>query len=350
MPSDCDCLEVHSAILCYNLGQDCLHENWVMTTPKPDHIWRLQAQLDIKGLVMALKDPSPATRKRAAAALRTVGAVQALVALKYVVSLETDPDARLSMLSAIDALENISEVESDTLPEPSAVDRLAVELDGSDITIAMKAARTMATLADKTAVVPLILKFNDPLTPIHLRLTIAEALLNLESAPGEVALLANLRHQDWEIRRNGAAILGQLRAEWAIEPLGQALSDPHPTVRKTALAALKYIGTPDARKVVARFATGLQRRGTSDSSPGLAATVSSDPTLTQPQRSRLLDKPVPSAQLPVVLPEGIQVIRVSDQQKKAEDARQNDVSTSILDTSTVNDYEQRRDAENQPND
>lgn len=336
--------------LCYNLLQDGLHESWVMTTPKPDHIWRLQAQFDIKGLVMALKDPSPATRKRAAAALRTIGAIQALPALKYVVSMETDPDARLSMLSAIDALNDATDGTDTEPPAQSEVDRLGELLTDSDPIVAIKAAQALAELGDKTAVVPLILAFNNPTTPIHVRLAVAEALLKLESAPVEVALLANLRHQDWEIRRNGAAILGQLRAEWAIEPLGKALGDPHPTVRKTALAALKYIGTPDARKVVARFATTIARtaptESNADSTP--VRQPMHDPTLAMPQRSRLLDKPVPEPQQPIVLPKDVKVVRVSDQQKKAADSIQNDVNTSILDTSTVNEYEQRRGSEDQP--
>jgi len=107
--------------------------------------------------------------------------------------------------------------------------------------------------------------FNDSGVSIEVRLAVAEALLKLESAPVEVALLAALRHSDWKIRRNGAAILGQLKAAWAVEPLAKAVRDPHPTVRRTAYAALKHIGTPEARKA-------------------LAGTTSKDKAATKPKR------------------------------------------------------------------
>lgn len=334
-----------------------------MSTPKPDNIWRLQAQFDIKGLVMALKDPSPATRKRAAAALRTINATQALPVLKYVVRVETDAEARASMLAAIDALDNpliMDEAEGEHVV--SEVEKLTEDLNSDDSKKAIQAAQAMSVLNDKTAVVPLILRFNNMQTPIQVRLAIAEALLKMESAPVEVALLANLRHADWEIRRNGAAILGQLKAEWAVEPLGKALGDPHPTVRKTSLAALKFIGTPDARKVVARFATALQRPAATSAKPNNqtapanpsatseAPKVLNDPTLPFAARSRLLDKAVPEVLQETTLPKDIKVMRVSEQKKKQGDVAQNELTTSILDNSAVDDYEKRRDANSHPSD
>jgi hypothetical protein len=115
-------------------------------------------------------------------------------------------------------------------------------------------------MGDKLAVEPLVLLFNDARMSIQVRLAVAEALLKLESAPVEVALLANLRHSDWRIRRNGAAILGQLKATWAIQPLARALRDSNKHVRRTARAALKHIGTPEARKALARDGQSRNRR------------------------------------------------------------------------------------------
>jgi len=75
-------------------------------------------------------------------------------------------------------------------------------------------------------------------------------LLKLESAPVEVALLGALRSSEWQVRRNSAAILGQLRAGWAVEPLAKAMFDGNEIVRKTAYAALKRINTPQAQRAI----------------------------------------------------------------------------------------------------
>ncbi|XWX03622.1 HEAT repeat domain-containing protein [Aggregatilineales bacterium SYSU G02658] len=317
-----------------------------MSIPTPDNIWRLQANADIDGLIQALEAADATTRRRAAAALRAIGAVSALPALRMAISREMDEETRSLLITVTESLTEESGEDINESRVLTPVDLLAVELASDDLPTAVAAAQKLAELGDKTAVVPLILTFNDVSAPINLRLAVAEALLKLESAPVEVALLANLRHQDWEIRRNGAAILGKLKAEWAIEPLGKALGDPHPTVRKTALAALKYIGTPEARKVVARFATGLQR--------SQQATTTTTPA-SQP-RSRLLDKPlpIPTAAAPQpsaapdessapleTLPKDVPIIRVSDLKNRSTDNSQNHQSTSTLDETVFDDYERR---------
>lgn len=319
-----------------------------MSIPTPDNIWRLQANADIDGLIQALEAADATTRRRAAAALRAIGAVSALPALRMAISREMDEETRSLLITVTESLTEESGEDINESRVLTPVDLLAVELASDDLPTAIAAAQKLAELGDKTAVVPLILTFNDMSAPINLRLAVAEALLKLESAPVEVALLANLRHQDWEIRRNGAAILGKLKAEWAIEPLGKALGDPHPTVRKTALAALKYIGTPEARKVVARFATGLQRSQQANATT--TTTAASQP------RSRLLDKPLPiptvaapqpsaapaelSAPLET-LPKDVPIIRISDLKNRSTDSSQNHQSTSTLDETVFDDYERR---------
>ena len=123
-------------------------------------------------------------------------------------------------------------------------------------------------MKDKTAVEPLVVLFNDPRTPTRIRLAVAEALLKLEGAPTEVALLAALRSEDWHIRRNSAAILGQIRATWAIEPLARAaLRDKRNVVRRTARAALRYIGTPQALKALKTIRTAMQKSQATKSPP-----------------------------------------------------------------------------------
>ena len=312
-----------------------------MSTPTPDHIWRLQASANVEGLINALEAEDPVTRRRAAAALRAVGATSALPALRLAISRELDEETR-SLLIAV--TESLTEESSEDINETrvlTLVDTLVMELNSDDLTTAVTAAQKLGELGDKTAVTPLILKFNDHSAPNNLRLAVAEALLKLESAPAEVVLLASLRHQDWEVRRKGAAILGQLKAEWAVKPLGKALSDPHPVVRKTALAALKFIGTPDARRVVARFAAGL--KGANQDKPA--------PTV--PVKSGLLDKPLPGSTPPAAppqtpperLPQDVRVIPVSNLKNRRANDAQNQRTTSTLDESVVEDHERRKRAE-----
>ncbi|MGB7341093.1 MAG: HEAT repeat domain-containing protein [Phototrophicaceae bacterium] len=228
---------------------------------QPDS-WNLQS-FDIRGLVAALTDEDTLIRRRAATALGAMDAIESLSALQRAHLAEDDAETRAVMSASIQALkkstsENLPKVDdshdANDVDDEQIVYQLIEQLKSTDATTIIEAAETLGELGEKIAVEGLILAFNNPKHTIHVRLAIAEALLKLESAPVEVALLANLRHTDWHIRRNGAAILGQLQAEWAVEPLAGSLNDPHPVVRRTALAALKHIGTPESRKALAQFA------------------------------------------------------------------------------------------------
>ena len=233
-----------------------------MSDPKAD-IWRLQAQFDIQGLISALKLEDAGMRKRAAAALRAIGAKEAVPSLRVALINEQNPEVR-SIIAA--ALETLSDVKEDVLTADvetsemlARVNSLIVMLDSEDPDKVIDAAQQLGEIGDKIAVEPLVMVFNNMKVSIQVRLAVAEALLKLEGAPVEVALLAALRHNDWHIRRNGAAILGQLKASWAVEPLSRALSDPHTAVRKTARAALQHIATPEAREALRRRPTSTQR-------------------------------------------------------------------------------------------
>lgn len=233
-----------------------------MSDPQEQDIWHLKSQLNIQGLIEALESDNAGIRKRATAALRTLGATQALPALRDAYEKETDPEAQIALASALEALKQKTgtlvappELQDDQPP----VKMMIAKLQSDHVDTVIQAARELGDLGDKIAVEPLVLLFNDHRQSIHVRFAVAEALLKLESAPIEVALLANLRHSDWHIRRNGAAILGQLKAEWAIQPLARALKDEHHVVRRTARAALKHIGTPESRKALAQADNIAQR-------------------------------------------------------------------------------------------
>jgi hypothetical protein len=224
---------------------------------KPD-IWRLQFQSNIDGLTAALTNDDPDIRKRAAAALRTLGAASAIPTLKTVIETESDPDARAHILAALDYLANEAEAAE---KEPSAevleqnrVSRLIAELNRQESPERIiEAARELGELDDKLAGEPLVMVFNNTKLPLKVRLTVAETLLKLECAPMEVSLLGALRNSDWHIRHKAAAVLGKMKADWAVPPLSKALYDEHKQVRRTAGAALRHINTPEAQAALRTY-------------------------------------------------------------------------------------------------
>lgn len=235
-----------------------------MTDDFQSELWRMHMGRDIKGLVQMLRHQNPVARRRAAAALRTLNATEAVASLTEALEKEPIPETRASIVAAIDALQEINVENTDDsnnaegddqqpeAPSPqSDLVRLVQLLKNADPEVAVAAARELGELNDKLAVEPLIFLFNAPDTPINVRLAVAEALLELNSAPVEVTLLAALRSPEWRTRRNGAAILGKLKAAWAVEPLTEALTDTNGAVRLTAHAALRHIGTQESMQALA---------------------------------------------------------------------------------------------------
>jgi HEAT repeat protein len=227
------------------------------------NIWRLQAQFDTRGLIEALANQDAGIRKRAAAALRTLDATEAVPALKQALANEKDADTRSALTAA---LEHLLPEESDKSPKWIA------QLKSGDTENMIQAARALGELKDKTAVEPLVLIFHNPQLSGRVRLAAAEALIKLESAPAVVTLLAALRGKDWHIRRNAVAVLGQLRADWAIEPIIERMADENDIVRRTARAALKRIGTPEALKALEAMSDKTQPVNPKAKTAKLAAT------------------------------------------------------------------------------
>lgn len=252
-------------------------------------IWRLQAQADTQGLIEALQHSDPEIRRRAATALRALGATSSIPALQASLVDERDTDIRATILSVLDYLfEQEMDEDGDEATDEGQGHQVVywiAQLTSDKADQIIRAAQYLAEAKEKIAVETLILVFRNSDLPAHARLAAAEALIKLESAPVEVTLLAALRHPDWRTRRNAAAVLAQISAEWAVEPLAAALHDDNEMVRKTAFAALKHLGTPEALEAL-------------EPPPITNAPVAQPPPL-EPQMLADLDTPVATAK-PVV--------------------------------------------------
>lgn len=230
-----------------------------MNDDRPD-IWKMQTRFDTRGLIEALRHTDPAIRKRAVVALRAVGAVEAIPTLKEALHQEQDADTRAALVAALATLEsdqNPLVIEETLGPVHTPQDETQIlmetyiaQLKSPEGARVLDAIQKLSDIKNKRAVEALVLIFNDRTRPADERLASAEALLKLDSAPIEVALLGTLRSPTWKIRRNSAAILGRMRAEWAVKPLAEALKDEVEIVRRTALAALKAINTLESRQAL----------------------------------------------------------------------------------------------------
>lgn len=260
-----------------------------VTDDNQGNIWQLQSQMDANGLLEALQHDDPRIRKRAVVAIKAISAIQTIPALRVALRNEEDAELREIIVSTLDELmrkTGEAPAVTDIPAEPSEITELVAQLQSNDNDQITDAARQLGDLGDMSAVEPLVKTFNNPKLSIHVRLVAAEALLKLDGAPVEVALLAALRHSDWHIRRNGAAILGQLKAVWAIDPLTKALTDPHKVVRRTAYAALERIGTAEALSAIQKKPVTHHKRPVN---PGAKLVV--DPTAkTESTRKGLLKR------------------------------------------------------------
>ncbi len=199
---------------------------------------------DWQGLVKALQDEDPDIRALAAFALGVLGELRTIPALEQSLLREENENAQTHMHAALTHLRRKARHQGATTTDNVA--HLINKLKSKDVREVVAAANSLARLKDKTAVVPLFILFRDPQADHRTRLAAAEALMSLESAPAIVTLLGALRSPEWQVRRNAAAMLGMVRAEWAVVPLMAALDDPNEAVQRTAETALEAINSPEA--------------------------------------------------------------------------------------------------------
>lgn len=206
----------------------------------------MQAASDIKGLVTALKDPNPDTRRAAATALRALGSTTAIPGVQDALMQEGEPELREILVTTLEFLFAQNNSGLSTTSDSRNIVRLIARLSGNHTEQAIRAAQELGDSREKLTVEALLLTFNNRTLAPRVRLAVAEALLKLQSAPAEITLLAALRSDQWMKRRNAAAVLGQMQADWVVEPLMNALHDPIEAVRRVSRAALERIGTPEA--------------------------------------------------------------------------------------------------------
>jgi len=202
----------------------------------PDHVvreWSAAALEAIKSidavpaLVLALKrDSSKDVRLRAAVALRSLGATEALRdLLNY-----SDPEIRGM---AVTGLAKIGHRES--LPQ---VARL---IKDDDIEVRRRAAAFMAEMAGDEAISPLAIALEDEEGTVR-----CEALKSLGKIKGEKACdmaLAFLKDRDWQVRYTAVTSLGEIGHNKALTPLIEVmLGEDDEEIRAWAAWSLGEIG------------------------------------------------------------------------------------------------------------
>ena len=254
-------------------------------------IWRMQSGADVKGLVATLKDPNPFNRRGAAMALRSLGTPAAIPGVQDALLRESDPELRELLVLT---LETLFAQNNDGQAAPQGdnrnVVRLIARLSGTHTEQAVRAAQELGESREKLTIEALLLTFNNHNMAPRVRLAVAEALLKLQSAPAEITLLAALRSERWMIRRNAAGVLGQLQADWAVDPLIQTLRDPIEAVRRVSRAALERIGTPEALAAIRAPEVPAD-----DAPPSNATLVYDKPVGTPIPALTPVDKPAPPA-------------------------------------------------------
>jgi len=123
------------------------------------------------------------------------------------------------------------------LGEKQAVAPLIAALDDQETDVKCSAAAALGKLGDPRAVEPLIKSLED----ILVRKSAARVLQRL----GKVAtpgLLAALEHDNKDVRRYVAEILGNLEDPTAVEPLIKSLGDDDSSVRRSVATALGNLG------------------------------------------------------------------------------------------------------------
>ena len=193
-----------------------------------------------EALAFALKDEEPAVRKAVVQALGSVAGGKALRSLLLAV---TDDDPEVRMLAA----EALGEIAS-----PEARDALMHLLEDADLWVKASAARGLANIGGDRAG-EVLTAYLGTASDIFL-LAIAEVLGKLKFPKALGPLMTLSDHIDPEVRKTVLLALSHYEGEAVAETMAARLSDPHWSVRKTAIEVIKQKGTASIETLLAKIA------------------------------------------------------------------------------------------------
>lgn len=186
----------------------------------------------IPAVEAATRDPVPAVRSTALAALRALRGKGALHRLVQVLEQDSDPEIRWR-----------AAIELEALGDKTAIPALIRALKDKSPLVRSGAAEALKGIPDPRAVQPLIRTLRDKDTAA--RRAAAEGLGLIGDRAAVPALLRTLFIHDFQTRRRAAKSLQQLKDPTSGPALVRALNDWDPQIRATATDSLVEFGPPN---------------------------------------------------------------------------------------------------------
>jgi HEAT repeat protein len=196
----------------------------------------------VDALAFALKDEEPDVRKAVVKALGNAPGTKALRPLLLAIT-DDDPDVR--MLAA-DALGDTG--------APEAREALIALLADTDLWVRAAAARGLGRIGGNKAG-EMLAAHLDTASDIFL-LALVEVLGRLHYAPACGPLLKLAGHEDPEVRKTVLVALAGYEGDDVLRTVIARLSDPHWSVRKAAVEALKHNRDTAVESLLAKIADG----------------------------------------------------------------------------------------------
>jgi HEAT repeat protein len=196
----------------------------------------------VDALAFALKDEEPDVRKAVVKALANAPGTKALRPLLLAVT-DDDPEVRMPAAEALGAMDT-----------PEAREALIALLADSDLWVQATAARGLGRIGGAKAG-EVLMAYLGTASDIFL-LALVEVLGNLHYEPACDPLLKLADHQDPEVRKTVIAALDGFTGDEVLWAVLARLSDPHWSVRKGAVEALKHRRDASVEALLARIADG----------------------------------------------------------------------------------------------
>jgi len=180
----------------------------------------------VDALAFALKDEEPSVRK---AVVNALGNASGPKSLRSLLLATTDDDPEVRMLAA----ESLGASDA-----PTAQEALIALLADTDLWVRAASARGLGRIGGSKAGEVLVEHLGTA-SDIFL-LALVEVLGKLHYGPACNPLLKLIDHEDPEVRKKVLVALAEFDGDKVLQALIARLSDPHWSVRKAAVEALKY--------------------------------------------------------------------------------------------------------------